>query len=54
MAGSALIREMHIIRPAIPTLLVSGYVGVDLLPAMAATRSALVAGMSAQALGDPA
>ncbi len=31
MTGSALIREMHIIRPAMPTLLVSGYVGADLL-----------------------
>jgi PAS domain S-box-containing protein len=31
MAGSALIREIHDIRPAIPTLLVSGYVGADLL-----------------------
>lgn len=31
MAGSSLIREIHDIRPAIPTLIVSGYVGVDLL-----------------------
>jgi CheY-like chemotaxis protein len=31
MAGSALIREIHGIRPAIPTLLVSGYVGTELL-----------------------
>jgi len=31
MAGSSLIREIHGIRPAIPTLLVSGYVGADLL-----------------------
>ena len=31
MAGSALIREIHDIRPAIPTLLISGYVGADLL-----------------------
>jgi DNA-binding NtrC family response regulator len=31
MAGSALIREIHGIRPATPTLLISGYVGADLL-----------------------
>jgi PAS domain S-box-containing protein len=31
MAGSALIREVHGLRPALPTLLVSGYVGADLL-----------------------
>ncbi len=31
LAGSALIREIHGIRPDIPTLLVSGYVGADLL-----------------------
>jgi len=31
MAGSALIRAIHGIRPTFPTVLVSGYVGADLL-----------------------
>jgi PAS domain S-box-containing protein len=31
MAGTALIRQVHDLRPTMPTLLVSGYVGADLL-----------------------
>ena len=37
MNGTALIRELRSIRPSIPILLATGYVGND--PALASTRS---------------